>query len=209
MFLKYLIISGWWQYDERTSQDIEEAYKKGEKSCTILVAGYVYVVDFEAMLQQRQNDPSRRRHVKRDLASIPKKGVAGLRIEGSVDEPETESQSSTGNTYERQSSTNFISPITAADAAIRIATDIIGSTLAHADDSNRNDDREQSNGSRGQRELLDDAEELLDASQGTSIIGTSDHSDLFSQTLDDFRSLTLRNVIDSSDSEDDNEQIIL
>ena len=33
------------------------------------------------MLQYRRNDPSRRRRIKRDLASAPKKGVAGLRME--------------------------------------------------------------------------------------------------------------------------------
>lgn len=36
------------------------------------------------MVQRRQTDPSRVRHVKRDLATIPKKGVAGLRIEGNT-----------------------------------------------------------------------------------------------------------------------------
>lgn len=44
------------------------------------MAGYVYVVDFDQMLQQRQTDPLRKRQVKRDLATIPKKGVAGLRL---------------------------------------------------------------------------------------------------------------------------------
>ena len=38
-------------------------------------------IDFEHMLQYRRNDPSRRRRIKRDLASAPKKGVAGLRME--------------------------------------------------------------------------------------------------------------------------------
>lgn len=71
---------GWWQYDERTCQEIEDAYKNGQKQCTILVAGYLYVVDFDQMLQQRQTDPLRKRQVKRDLANIPKKGVAGLRL---------------------------------------------------------------------------------------------------------------------------------
>ena len=33
------------------------------------------------MLQYRRNDPSRRRKIKRDLATAPKKGVAGLRME--------------------------------------------------------------------------------------------------------------------------------
>ncbi|XP_035795186.1 E3 ubiquitin-protein ligase rnf146-like [Anopheles albimanus] len=73
--------NGWWQYDERTSQELEEAYGAGEKSCKILVAGFVYIVNFEHRCQIRQNDYSRIRRVKRDLVTIPKKGVAGLRLE--------------------------------------------------------------------------------------------------------------------------------
>lgn len=46
------------------------------------MAGLLYIADFDAMLQIRRNDPSRRRRIKRDLATIPKKGVAGLRLEG-------------------------------------------------------------------------------------------------------------------------------
>ncbi|XP_035905101.1 E3 ubiquitin-protein ligase rnf146 isoform X1 [Anopheles stephensi] len=72
---------GWWQYDERTSQELEEAYLRGDKSCKILVAGFVYIVSFEHKCQIRQNDYSRIRRIKRDLVSIPKKGVAGLRLE--------------------------------------------------------------------------------------------------------------------------------
>ncbi|XP_055915204.1 E3 ubiquitin-protein ligase rnf146 isoform X2 [Eupeodes corollae] len=191
--------NGWWQYDDRTSQDIEEAYKKGEKSCTILVAGYVYVVDFEGMLQQRQNEPSRRRHVKRDLASIPKKGVAGLRIEGNTVATDTNfasqvyhsrqmgfnsiddanramaaavpsigvgdfenhllhlhtqshrplsqqlSMPGSGGVGTSSSASDFISTVAATDAAIRIASDIIGSTLAHADEISRLDASRQLN----------------------------------------------------------------
>lgn len=73
--------NGWWQYDERTSQELEESYQKKERFCKILVAGFLYIVDFEHKCQIRQNDPSRIRRVKRDLATIPKKGVAGLRLE--------------------------------------------------------------------------------------------------------------------------------
>ncbi|XP_053954704.1 E3 ubiquitin-protein ligase RNF146-A isoform X1 [Anastrepha ludens] len=160
--------NGWWQYDDRTSQDIEEAFKKGEKSCIILVAGYVYVVDLETMVQQRQNEPSRCRRVKRDLATIPKKGVAGLRIEGNTvitdsnfasqiyqqqqsvaiglgaSNTPTDSSSDLSlplNYYNMRHPANasdFISTIAATDAAIRIASDIIGSTLAHADELSRN-----------------------------------------------------------------------
>lgn len=58
---------GWWQYDERTCQEIEEAYKNAQKQCTILVAGYLYIVDFDQMLQKRQTDPARKRQVKRKI----------------------------------------------------------------------------------------------------------------------------------------------
>ncbi|XP_036326796.1 uncharacterized protein LOC118739530 isoform X1 [Rhagoletis pomonella] len=161
--------NGWWQYDDRTSQDIEEAFKKGEKSCIILVAGYVYVVDLEAMVQQRQNEPSRCRRVKRDLATIPKKGVAGLRIEGNTVITDSNFASQIYQQQQQQSisiglgalntptdsssdlslplnyysmrhpanASDFISTIAATDAAIRIASDIIGSTLAHADELSR------------------------------------------------------------------------
>ncbi|XP_044313938.1 uncharacterized protein LOC108047975 isoform X3 [Drosophila rhopaloa] len=132
--------NGWWQYDDRTSQDIEEAFKKGDKSCTILVAGYVYIVDLEQLVQQRQNEPTRCRRVKRDLATIPKKGVAGLRIEGNQVTSDTifSRPPTTANpTTVAAAASSFISTIAATDAAIRIASDIIGSTLAHADELTR------------------------------------------------------------------------
>lgn len=68
------VLAGWWLYDERTSKELETCYKSGERTCELLIAGFLYVADLEAMLQMRRNDPSRRRRIKRDLASIPKKG---------------------------------------------------------------------------------------------------------------------------------------
>ncbi|KAL1440937.1 hypothetical protein MTO96_008984 [Rhipicephalus appendiculatus] len=50
-------------------------------TCEVLIAGFLYIVDFEHMVQVRRNDFSRRRRVKRDLASVPKKGIAGIRLE--------------------------------------------------------------------------------------------------------------------------------
>jgi len=38
------------------------------------------------MLQYRKSEPTRRRRIKRDLASIPKKGVAGLRMQATGEE---------------------------------------------------------------------------------------------------------------------------
>lgn len=124
--------NGWWQYDQRTCQEIENAYKNGDKQCSILVAGYVYNVDFDHMLQQRQTDPSRKRQVKRDLATIPKKGVAGLRLPGT--------SSMHDDLDQNDHSSNIIATIAAAEAAIRIASDIIDSTLAHADEYHATND---------------------------------------------------------------------
>ncbi|XP_017844361.1 E3 ubiquitin-protein ligase RNF146-B isoform X2 [Drosophila busckii] len=124
--------NGWWQYDDRTSQDLEEAFKKGEHSCTILVAGYVYIVDLELLIQQRQNEPARCRRVKRDLATIAKKGVAGLRIEGNQVTCDTDfNRPPQNNTATVQ---RLINTFAARDAALRIASDIISSTIAQADE---------------------------------------------------------------------------
>lgn len=83
-FIKELIvtfdnITGWWQYDERTSLELESAYQKAERCCELLIAGFLYIADFDSMLQYRRNDPSRRRRIKRDLATICSKGIAGLK----------------------------------------------------------------------------------------------------------------------------------
>lgn len=44
--------NGWWRYDERTSIDIEKAYKLDDTSkVQLLIAGYIYSIDFASMLQ--------------------------------------------------------------------------------------------------------------------------------------------------------------
>lgn len=75
-----ILIAGWWQYDERTSLELETAYQKGERCCELLVAGFLYVADFDSMLQYRRNDTCKRRRIKRDIATTNKKGVAGLKL---------------------------------------------------------------------------------------------------------------------------------
>ncbi|GFX77984.1 e3 ubiquitin-protein ligase RNF146, partial [Trichonephila clavipes] len=71
--------NGWWQYDDRTSLEIETAYKNGEQQCEVLIAGLLYIIDFQKNLQMRRCDSYRRRRIKRDLVSVPKKGIAGIR----------------------------------------------------------------------------------------------------------------------------------
>ncbi|KAM4695300.1 E3 ubiquitin-protein ligase RNF146 [Discoglossus pictus] len=73
--------NGWWQYDERTSRELEDAFTKGKKNTEMLIAGFLYVADLENMVQYRRNEHGRRRKIKRDILDIPKKGVAGLRLD--------------------------------------------------------------------------------------------------------------------------------
>lgn len=72
---------GWWQYDERTSVELENRYKKGDKMFELLIAGFLYVIDLENMRQYRRNDQTRRRRIRRDLRTVPDiKGIAGLKF---------------------------------------------------------------------------------------------------------------------------------
>lgn len=73
--------NGWWQYDERTSFELEKHYKKGDKMFELLIAGFLYVIDLENMRQFRRNDQTRRRRIRRDLRNVPGvKGIAGLKF---------------------------------------------------------------------------------------------------------------------------------
>ncbi|XP_072947510.1 E3 ubiquitin-protein ligase rnf146-like [Epargyreus clarus] len=71
--------NGWWKYDERSNIELESAFNTGETECMLLLAGALYCVDFQNMLQFRRSDPTRRRRVKRDVPSLPSKGVAGIK----------------------------------------------------------------------------------------------------------------------------------
>jgi E3 ubiquitin-protein ligase RNF146 len=72
--------NGWWQYEESFSDELEKAHKDGKRSCELLIAGFLYFIDFENMVQFRKTEPGRRRRIKRDVVDADKKGVAGLRV---------------------------------------------------------------------------------------------------------------------------------
>ncbi|XP_021943272.1 E3 ubiquitin-protein ligase rnf146 isoform X2 [Folsomia candida] len=71
---------GWWQYDERSMQELDRAYETGSSSCQLLIAGHVYEIDFSQMLQYRSNNRNLSRRIKRDVAQSEKRGVAGIRV---------------------------------------------------------------------------------------------------------------------------------
>ncbi|XP_045464876.1 E3 ubiquitin-protein ligase rnf146 isoform X1 [Harmonia axyridis] len=86
--------NGWWQYDERTGSDLETAYNMGVDSCEVLISGYMYVIDFKLMVQYRKYEFSRKRSIKRDSPTIPKKGIAGIRTEEGENNCEDDEQNS-------------------------------------------------------------------------------------------------------------------
>ena len=68
-------------YDERTNDEIDQAFRHNERRLEILIVGHLYIIDFETMHQYRLNDTQRRRRIKYDLISVPKKGIAGLKLD--------------------------------------------------------------------------------------------------------------------------------
>ena len=78
----YKGFKGWWQYDDRTSLEIETEYEKGTESFQLLIAGRMYTIDLKNNNQVRADGASTR-IIKRDLRNnndknTPVKGVAGI-----------------------------------------------------------------------------------------------------------------------------------
>jgi len=71
-------VGGWWEYDDRTSVEIENyrIHREGNHDSIpaafeLLIAGFIYIIDLENRVQYRRGYPGRRRRIKRDLAGIP------------------------------------------------------------------------------------------------------------------------------------------
>ncbi|XP_068999365.1 E3 ubiquitin-protein ligase rnf146-like [Embiotoca jacksoni] len=127
--------NGWWQYDERTSRELEDAFSKGKKTAEMLIAGFLYVADLENMVQYRRNEHGRRRKMKRDVLDIPKKGVAGLRLDaegvtGAVGAASRENSADGADTTvagaQQQPVTGISSTVTAPLATARPPTSLGG-----------------------------------------------------------------------------------
>jgi E3 ubiquitin-protein ligase RNF146 len=70
--------NGWWKFDERNNEDIEDMYSKGVPKADLLICGNMYVIDYQNYLQYRKDGCGRVRRIKRDNPSVSVKGVAGL-----------------------------------------------------------------------------------------------------------------------------------
>lgn len=70
--------NGWWKFDERTNEDIEAAFARGATKEDFLICGNMYSLDFQNMLQLRKDGCGRVRRIKRDLANVAAKGIAGM-----------------------------------------------------------------------------------------------------------------------------------
>ena len=88
---------GWWLYEQRTSMEMEKAFKDNEQSVRLQISGFYYVIDFEKMVQYREDFPNRIRQIKRDKVSAETvKGVAGIAV--------WETERSTGQDEDRKQS---------------------------------------------------------------------------------------------------------
>ncbi|KAH9395117.1 hypothetical protein TYRP_005187 [Tyrophagus putrescentiae] len=71
-------------YDSEESSDSDEEDERNNDSqpmdqCEVMIAGFMYTIDFRHMIQYRRDSPSRTRKIKRDQAEANTKGIAGLR----------------------------------------------------------------------------------------------------------------------------------
>jgi len=70
--------NGWWRFESRNNDDLEEAFSEGKQQVETLICGNIYVIDLASMEQFQKSMPQRKRRIKRDLKTAQCKGVAGL-----------------------------------------------------------------------------------------------------------------------------------
>jgi E3 ubiquitin-protein ligase RNF146 len=69
---------GWWKFEERNNQDIEDAFHAGQEQMDTLICGNMYTVDFVSLCQFNRDDATRKRRIKRDSVLAQSVGVAGM-----------------------------------------------------------------------------------------------------------------------------------
>ncbi|GBP80224.1 E3 ubiquitin-protein ligase RNF146 [Eumeta japonica] len=118
--------NGWWKYDERSNSELETAWSSSATDCVLLLAGALYRIDFQTMIQTRRNDHTRRRRVRRDTPTLPAKGIAGIKI---IDNEE--------NHQTKRSPLEDINPEQSAESEIHTTID---TEVILVDESNHDDE---------------------------------------------------------------------
>jgi len=70
--------SGWWQYDSRTSAELEKAHTLKLSEVQLLIAGSIYTINLDNMTQYQTDGSSRHRNIKRQLVSSSTTNLAGI-----------------------------------------------------------------------------------------------------------------------------------
>jgi len=76
--------NGWWKFEARCSQELEDCQNEGVQRHETMICGNLYVIDFVSMVQYRKDQPQRKRAIKRDVVLAQCKGVAGLVVKQEV-----------------------------------------------------------------------------------------------------------------------------
>ncbi|KAM7540981.1 hypothetical protein Aperf_G00000036322 [Anoplocephala perfoliata] len=120
--------NGWWQYDERTANEIENAFSQSLPKCEVFIAGHFYIIDFVNMCQYRKDRSGRSRCIRRDSPNISKKGVAGIRLSllqppeanGSADDNNEEETMNDNESSDNNASNSSSIPIAGNSSSKRI-----------------------------------------------------------------------------------------
>ncbi|XP_024080829.1 E3 ubiquitin-protein ligase RNF146-A isoform X3 [Cimex lectularius] len=71
---------GWWQYEERMSLDMEEAFQNGITNLEMIICGSLYTIDLNMMRQYNHATPWITRKILRELPSkLKHRGIAGIK----------------------------------------------------------------------------------------------------------------------------------
>lgn len=70
--------NGWWNFEERNKEELEQAFSSGSQTLEMMICGQLYVINFARMEQHQKNFPTRKRKIKRDVKTCQSKGVAGI-----------------------------------------------------------------------------------------------------------------------------------
>ncbi|CBY17930.1 unnamed protein product [Oikopleura dioica] len=75
--------NGWWEFDKRTSEIIEDAFRQEDPTVAFPIGSRTYEINFEAKRQYQKDETSKKRTItrstRRDIKNL--RGVAGIPLE--------------------------------------------------------------------------------------------------------------------------------